>query len=147
MDALKVGWVFIDIFFLFKVAANTIWHTTSFLSDERPSDPVKDYLGLAKEMNRNAEHGIFRRFGDLNNLSLLYMQSEITILEKDFLTQRQSDCESSATEVYCTNMESLRRSEGGNSKQRDLLVEILPKLKAYSLSFWSPDIAWLQMLK
>jgi hypothetical protein len=98
--------------------------------------PVEDYLGLAKQMNQNPEYGIFRRFGDLNNSGLLYMQDELVSLERRFLAQRESDRRSDcmANRAYSLSMEDLRRSEGEGSKQRDLLLEILPKLKTYSLS-------------
>src|SRR5450432_2977503 len=87
-------------------------------------------------MNQNPEYDIFRRFRDLNNLGLLYIQDKLVSLERRFLTQRESDRRSDciANRAYSLSMEDLRRSKGEGSKQRDLLLKILPKLKAYSLS-------------
>lgn len=96
---------------------------------------VTTYMQMAQEMDKNPEIGVFRRFGELNNLNLLYMQAELLILERKLLQQQNDDLKSSCerTRLYCYSMEALILSEGdGGTKQRDLLLEIQVKLKAYS---------------
>ena len=94
-----------------------------------------DYLSLASCMSENSNIGLFRRFGTLNNLTLLRMQAELEALETQYLEVREGDSRSNCakTRSYAWSMAALHASEGiGGSKQRDLLIEIEGKLKAYS---------------
>jgi hypothetical protein len=100
-----------------------------------PSSHVEDYWHLAREVNQKPEIGIFRRFGELNNFSLLYMQAEIASLEKKLLSQREKDANSSCeiTQSYNFSMDRLRESNGeGGKTQLNLLTDIQAKLKIYS---------------
>jgi hypothetical protein len=94
-----------------------------------------DYLSLANRMSESPNIGLFRRFGDLNTLTLLRMQAKLEAIETQYLELREEDSKSNCpkTRSYAWNMAALHASEGmGGSKQRDLLIEIEGKLKAYS---------------
>ena len=96
---------------------------------------IENYLNLAREVDLCPEIGIFRRFGEINNFSLLYMQAEIASLEREFLSQRELDGQTHCpiTRSYNFSMDQLRCSKGEDgAKQRDLLVDIQAKLKLYS---------------
>lgn len=133
MSGFEVIGVVMSVLPLINVIISTIEHFQDF----RGPKEVRDQMDLAREMDQNPEIGIFRRFGELNNFSLLYMQAEIASLEQEFLAQRGEDLQSSCqiTQSYNFSMDRLRCFEGrGAAKQRDLLMDIQAKLKIYSKS-------------
>jgi hypothetical protein len=135
MDPLTVLSLASNVVQFIDFAAKLVTRISEIYDDAQPS--IKDYLHLASEIDRSPEIGIFRRFGKMNNLSLLYMQAEIASLEREFLTQHEVDgcspCET--TKSYNFSMDRLRCSNGqGSEKQRDLLLTIQWKLKIYSKS-------------
>ena len=52
---------------------------------------VAGYPKLAGKMELRPETSVFRRFGALNSRNLLYLQAEITALEKDLLDSEMRD--------------------------------------------------------
>ena len=104
------------------------------------------YFKLASLMSREKDVAIFRRFDDLNILSLLELQAEIVDLEKDLRRQRRADetMGNGAQQqppgqpdpsYYSGNFKLSRES---NSGQYSKLKSIREKLKEYSWSWLVP---------
>lgn len=98
---------------------------------------MNGYHDLASVMGRYFELGIFRRFGTLSTLNLLYLQAELTDLEEELKVLAQSDIERG-------NDGDLRRSFfaqdwrklskplcNGDEKQWEKMLQIREKLKEY----------------
>lgn len=134
MDPVSVIGVAATLVTLFDAAIKLVYNIRKITTDTR-HQPVHDYPELAHRMSLEPEIGIFRRFGTLNNLSLLYMQAELAALEREFIAQKLADetsaCET--TKLYSHSMDQLRDSRGeGGTMMRDKLVVIQGKLKDYS---------------
>lgn len=95
------------------------------------------YHDLASVLSRYFGLGIFRRFGTLSTLNLLYLQAELTSLEEELKVLAHSD-------VECGNAGDLRRSffaqdwkflskplGNGDEKQWEKMLQIREKLKEY----------------
>ena len=93
----------------------------------------KGYPKLAAWMAKHPETAIFRKFGDLQLRSLLYMQARLISLEQDLdiLAERDSnldyDCD------YQALADSSEDGEGEDGLQKQKLLEICNALKEYSL--------------
>jgi hypothetical protein len=98
---------------------------------------VIGYPKLAAQIEILPELAIFRRFGALNAQNLLYMQAELTYLEKK-LRERQivdNNDPSAKRSAYALNWFWLRESEGTDaSEQLELIMQIRKTLKEYSMS-------------
>lgn len=99
------------------------------------------YAKIASKMGRSPEFLIFRRFGTLNAQNLLYLQAELTVLEKE-LGEYALEDEHSANEDrrnYSKDWETLKNShdddaEAGNNKsQWETMVKVRETLKEYSI--------------
>jgi hypothetical protein len=82
-------------------------------------------------MGKSDNLAIFRRFNDLNMLSLLDLQAEIQSLREQLYTQCEED--SSQGREFSTSMKKLRESrQTKNSEQYELLLKIRARMKEYS---------------
>ena len=84
-------------------------------------------------MDENPDVAIFRRFGDLNLLNLLYLQSELSWLIEDYrdILEEDVDSENSETKQFSAQWIKLVRSETC-PQQWDKWLEIRCKLEQYS---------------
>jgi hypothetical protein len=98
---------------------------------------VVGYPKLAAQIEILPELSIFRRFGALNAQNLLYMQAELTYLEKKLREQQLSDNAHplGKRSAYALNWFWLKESENTDAgEQLDLILEIRKILKEYSMS-------------
>lgn len=96
---------------------------------------AQGYNKLARLMGPNSEMAIFRRFGSLNMMNLLYLQAELMELERKYEVAYCEDAQSSVESVsnFCRDFTKLRASKGtGYSDQLDQLLNISEKLEKYS---------------
>lgn len=84
-------------------------------------------------MDENPDVTIFRRFGDLNLLNLLYLQSELSWLIEDYrdILEEDSDSDNPETKQFSEQWIKLARSESC-PQQWDKWLEIRSKLEQYS---------------
>jgi len=96
---------------------------------------VVGYPKLAAKMEIQPEVAIFRRFGALNAQNLLYLQAELTYLERELRKQQVQDANDNVGDgsSYAINWFWLRESAGtADSQQLDLVLQIRETLKEYS---------------
>jgi hypothetical protein len=103
---------------------------------EIPMD-VQGYRKLAEYMGENPNFAIFRRFGQLNALNLLYLQAELAEMEQ--LLSAQAAADRASPSVYTQNralwFKALSFEEKppvGHCKQWRLMLRIREVLKEYS---------------
>lgn len=96
---------------------------------------MEGYAKIAYLMSHHNELAILRRFSRLNLQNLLYMQAELTYLEKDLDQLSQNDQAESSRALYSRDWWSLAESENGDSEKEQWkkVVEIRGKLKEYSM--------------
>lgn len=101
------------------------------------------YNKLAGLMAQNTEAAIFRRFGSLNMITILYMQAELMELERNFEVECLGDSASQVDSVnsFCRDFTKLRASAGTpNDDQLRSLKLIQTKLEQYSIQdSWPSD--------
>ena len=102
MDVISAAFSIISIIQIATSVANSVYFKVREGAKAEPT--ITSYTQLAQEINRSPEMGIFRRFGDLNNLTLLYMQTELMSLERKLLAQQDEDMNSTCeiTKSYCS---------------------------------------------
>ena len=94
-------------------------------------------------MGYKPELAILRKFGKLNALRLLEMQSELIDQEEEFelICSLDAKEECAVTQSYQTNWEALNDSQGlGGSQQRDAWRKLRGSLEAYSKYYASISI-------
>lgn len=103
------------------------------------NDPLQDlvvgYPKLAGQMGIQPETTIFRRFGFLNAQNLLYLQAELTWLEKRLRERQAEDSVDSKgnKSQYALNWYWLSQAEDdGDTTQLDLVMKIRETMKEYS---------------
>ncbi|KAH3997553.1 hypothetical protein HBI70_073480 [Parastagonospora nodorum] len=103
------------------------------------SDPfpksVIGYPKLARKIDIQPELAIFRRFGALNALNLLYFQAELTDLEEKLTRQQvEDDQDRKGTKaMYAKTWYRLQESEeNGDTEQLDLVLRMRELLKKYN---------------
>ena len=90
------------------------------------------YPKLAKRMGLVPETAVFRRFGFLNKLNILYMQAELKYLEEKLKDVQRRDSQRSGEEqLYAIDFYFLKESED-NDEQLELVLSIREKLEKYS---------------
>ncbi|KAL1628562.1 hypothetical protein SLS56_005794 [Neofusicoccum ribis] len=95
------------------------------------------YPKLAEQMSFFPEKAIFRRFGFLNNLNILYLQAELMDIEDRLRTMQRVDSTKPGPErYYATDWDFLQR---GDSAQLKLVLQAREKLDQYS--GWPSSIA------
>lgn len=97
--------------------------------------PVEGYPKLACHMGRYAQSAIFRRFGGLNSQNILYMQAELTHLEKRLQKGQGEDAvfAEGNRSKYSRDWYWLKNyAAEENSKQWETVLAIRQKLKDYS---------------
>jgi hypothetical protein len=110
------------------------------------------YAEMSGLMGKSPEFAIFRRFGALNAQNLLYLQAELTGLEKK-LKEHELDDQCSDTgfrSVYSRDWETLASScdlhsgAENDPKQWQTFMAIRAKLKEYSMAFetLSPELLY-----
>lgn len=90
---------------------------------------------LARKIENRPEMSMYRRFGSLNALNLLYLQAELISLEEDLRKQQMEDHRSNHPNKikYATNWRQLRASHlNGDTQQLDLITKIRETLMIYS---------------
>jgi hypothetical protein len=110
-----------------------------------PSKPkVSDgYPKLAEHMSSAPEISIFRRFSALNIQNLLYLQAELTALEKELQTleAESATCDTGdPRSQYCRDWEWLNMADekSGINPQWQLCLRMRAILKEYSKQFLYP---------
>ncbi|KAF1950594.1 hypothetical protein CC80DRAFT_554142 [Byssothecium circinans] len=109
---------------------------------EKPlSDPLANlitgYPKLAGRMAIIPETAMFRRFGALNARNLLYLQSDLISLEEDLIKLEGDDSKSEEgkKKEYALDhywLRSSREERDGDTKQRELVLEMRETLKEYN---------------
>ncbi|KAK4211761.1 hypothetical protein QBC37DRAFT_466946 [Rhypophila decipiens] len=111
--------------------------------------PPGGYPRLAALISAHPETGIFRRFGQLNALNLLYLQAELTNLENELLRARESDLASGHFErlAYSRDWQTLQESvsveaqkDGGNPAQWNIMLQVREKLNEYNQTLYLQHI-------
>ncbi|KAM7214997.1 hypothetical protein V8F06_009599 [Rhypophila decipiens] len=111
--------------------------------------PRAGYHRLAALMGAHPETAIFRRFGQLNGLNLLYLQAELTNLENDLHRAAKSDSKSSHYErsIYARDWQTLHESgdakaekDGGNPTQWNIMLQVRDKLNEYNHALYLQHI-------
>lgn len=106
-----------------------------------PSEHLRDlvvgYPRLAGKMEISPVLSIFRRFGALNARMLLYMQCELSTLEKDLKERETLDnaSDEGKKKRYSKDAWWLMNAcedRDGDTEQLNLILEIKSKLKEYS---------------
>ncbi|CAI6333416.1 unnamed protein product [Periconia digitata] len=90
---------------------------------------------FARQIELRPECAIFRRFGSLNALNLLYLQAELVLLEESLHEQQKTDSESTHPRriKYARNWYQLEHSEEhGDKRQLELVHKIRDTLKQYN---------------
>ncbi|KAH3942736.1 hypothetical protein HBH64_150530 [Parastagonospora nodorum] len=98
-------------------------------------ESVAGYPKLARKIEIQPELAIFRRFGALNALNLLYFQAELTDLEEKLRRQQvEDDQDGKGTKLmYAKTWYRLQESEeNGDTEQLDLVIRIRRVLKDYN---------------
>lgn len=96
-------------------------------------DYVRGYPKLAAKFEILPEVAIYRRFGALNALNLLYYQAELTSLEEKLYKQQKIDDADPNGCSYARNWNFLHQSRTeGNCRQLDIFLELRQLLKPYS---------------
>jgi hypothetical protein len=91
------------------------------------------YAKIGKLMGRKVEYAIFRRFRDLNVQNVLYLQAELTHLERELDDIRTRDSLHPDRLYYNKDWWSLSQSENTEDlEQWDKVLEIREKLSQYS---------------
>ena len=92
------------------------------------------YAKIALAMSHHGELAIFRRFGKLNLQNLLYLQAELTHLERDLGELVERDSLDPNRGFYTKDWWSLAESsdEEEGQEQWDKVLQIREKLKEYS---------------
>lgn len=98
---------------------------------------VRGYPHLADKIGSQPRYAIFRRFGAINAENLLYLQAELTDLEKKLHEQQKADSESGHDNKskYSLNWYWLNVSasgDDGDTYQLDLVLKIRETLEKYS---------------
>lgn len=109
--------------------------TSSNAASRLPSSPPPGYPKFAELMNVIPETTIFRRFGALNALNLLYLQAELIHIERDLRDTQISDNQSPEgyKSLYARNWYFLENSEqDGDKEQLQLVERAREKLEKYS---------------
>jgi hypothetical protein len=99
------------------------------------SEFVLGYPKLAAQMELQPETSMFRRFGFLNAQNLLYLQAELTILEKRLRDRQRADSldTTGSKSQYGLNWYWLEQSkDDGDTYQLDLVLKIRETIKEYS---------------
>ncbi|KAH8710008.1 hypothetical protein GQ44DRAFT_776845 [Phaeosphaeriaceae sp. PMI808] len=98
------------------------------------------YPALACLMSSYPTNAIFRRFGELNLLHLLRLQSELQAMEKELQDIREEDASSDEymRTLYAKDFRAMRDNlECGDPLQYEKLVEIGVKLQEYNAALAS----------
>lgn len=84
-------------------------------------------------MDESPDVAIFRRFGDLNLLNLLYLQSELNWLVEDYRRILKEDSNSENPEIKQFSQQWIKLARSGSRPQQwDKWLEIRSKLDEYS---------------
>ncbi|KAI9662602.1 MAG: hypothetical protein M1821_008769 [Bathelium mastoideum] len=103
------------------------------ISSPHLSNVPAGYPRLAMLMGLLPETAVFRRFGFLNKLNLLYMQAELKSLEEKLKEIQRRDCQGPGYEQYFTrDFRLLNDSEEYASEQLKLVLVIQAKLEKYN---------------
>ncbi|KAI8626750.1 hypothetical protein F5Y19DRAFT_466245 [Xylariaceae sp. FL1651] len=99
------------------------------------------YSRLASLMGTHKETAVFRRFGTLNALNLLYLQAELTNLENTLCQQAKADAESGHFErsIYARDWETLSESmaaENQHCPQWNTFLQVRKKLDTYNQTLY-----------
>ncbi|PVH93718.1 hypothetical protein DM02DRAFT_721607 [Periconia macrospinosa] len=99
------------------------------------NDKVSGYPKFAGQIEMRPECAIFRRFGGLNAMNLLYLQAELVLLEESLHKQQKADSESGhgRKTKYARSWYQLSSSEeDGGTRQLDLVHKVRETLKEYN---------------
>lgn len=107
---------------------------------------TKGYPKLASLMSNEKEVAVFRRFDDLNILSLLALQAEIIDLDKDLrrefriadMTSNGSQHQPQQQSDAIHRSENFKLSRESNSAQYQKIKDLRSRLKEYSWLLLSP---------
>ena len=105
--------------------------------DVQPEPLVDGYSKLAALYGQKPEIAIFKRFGKLNAENLLFLQTELLLLEQELKDIVAEDLRSENEQVrlYARSWWAMKHysQHGGDSLQWQKRIEIKKKLKEYSI--------------
>lgn len=91
------------------------------------------YSKLAQMMSMSKATAIFRRFDELNMITLMRLQAELHDLERQLQDVRIEDSHNDIAKFFAVDFKLMRNNVvEENSKQHDLLIKISDKLGVYS---------------
>ncbi|KAI0134161.1 hypothetical protein BJ170DRAFT_690464 [Xylariales sp. AK1849] len=93
---------------------------------------MEGYARISKLMGGQDEYAIFRRFRDLNTRNLLYLQAELTHLEKELEGIATRDSLHPDRVYFSKDWWSLSQSEDEDSEQWEKVLEIRETLDEYN---------------
>jgi hypothetical protein len=94
---------------------------------------VKGYPSVAAFIASSPDLAVFRKFGQLNARNLLYLQTELIVLESELEALDREDLANAGEVDWRRSWESvLRGQKEDDNKRRKLVSEIRVKLKEYS---------------
>ena len=107
--------------------------STSIDPQHSTQDVPAGYPKLAKFMALVPATAVFRRFGFLNKLNLLYLQADLHNLEAKLLKIQRKDSKTHGDEgLYAKNFFFLNDMAFGDNTQLNLITDIRAKLEKYS---------------
>jgi len=107
-------------------------------SNDPLANKVNGYPKFAGQIEIQPELAIFRRFGYLNALNLLYFQAELTSLEEDLQRQQLEDNNSGHPRIsrYAWSWYELSTSgNNGDQTQLELIYKLRETLRQYSRAY------------
>lgn len=108
-------------------------------SEEYTSDsmehPLNGYSRLANLVGQYPGMAILRRFSRLNAQNLLYMQAELAQMEYELEIVAAEDSQSENPDVhsYQTYVHNMKKAQGSDSLQWQMVLEMRERLKEYSM--------------
>ena len=120
-----------------STAAQECFQNPSLAREHSPiPNGTGGYMRLAEHMGQHSNRAIYRRFGGLNALNLLYLQAELVKLEKALRAEATKDVKSELRSDQCRALdwsELVKASAGGsNCVQWNIMLNIRKVLQEYS---------------
>ena len=110
---------------------------------------MEGYAKLASQMSIDPQYAIYRKFGALNALNLLYYQAELVGLEADLQATAAEDRVSQDSEkrLFDANWFELSNAGPGKNMQYQQLLQLRQTLKEYSMYRSQLPLALMLLLK
>ena len=100
------------------------------------SPPQKGYPSVAAHFASSSELATFRKFSNLNMRNLLYMQTELIMLEAELKELDQQDASDKTTAAVLQSWEAvLRGTSERDTIRKEVALTMRKKLQEYSNTF------------